>query len=163
MMKKVYFITVLCFLVLFTTNAQTNNKTQSFSDLELKLNNNETVKITELKGKVVLFDFWHRGCFPCLKAIPDLIKLQEEFKDDLVIIGINDFDLQEDVTDYFEYKKVNYLSTYKTDDKIFRNLKIQAFPTTVLLDKQGNVIHTDTGYTKAGMRKLRQAIQKVLK
>lgn len=157
---------LLCFFmvafILFTANAQTNNHTE-ISDLEFELHNNKTIKLTELKDKVVLLDFWYRGCFPCLKAIPDLIQLQEEFKDNLVIIGINDRDIKEDVIDYFDYKKVNYLSTYKTQNNISKNLKIKEFPTTILYDKKGNIIRVDTGYSKKGIQKLRKAIRTALK
>ena len=72
---------------------------------EFVLNNGQTVKLTDLKGKVILLDFWYRGCLPCLKATPDLITLQEEFRNDLVIIGINDSDNKEDISDYYAYKK----------------------------------------------------------
>lgn len=163
MLKKVLFTITLCLLALFTSQAQSTDKIQSFLDLEFNLNNNETLKIAELKGKVILFDFWHRGCYPCLKAIPDLIDLQEEFKEDLVIIGVNDYDILEDVSAHFEYKQVNYFSTYKTNDRIFRLLDVQVFPTTLLLDAEGEIIYRDEGYSKAGIRKLRRTILKALK
>ena len=69
-----------------TVNAQPDKTT--FTNTILKLNNNKAVKISDFKGKVMLLDFWYLSCYPCLKAIPDLIKLQKEFKDDLVIIGM---------------------------------------------------------------------------
>lgn len=159
------FTAVVCFFVLAfsiqTLNAQTEKA--KLTEIDLKLNNDKTVKISGLKGKVVLLDFWYRGCYPCLKAIPDLIKLQEKFKDDLVIIGINDIDDQEDVTDYFEYKGVNYFSTYKTDKNISKSLKITTNPTVMLYDKQGKLIHRDTGYSKKGMNTLKKAIKNAVK
>ena len=165
MMRKKYFA-VLYFIMafsLFSAKAQTGDK-QSLPDIELKLHNNKTIKLTQLKGKVVLFDFWYRGCYPCLQAIPELIKLQEEFKDNLVIIGINNMDIQEDVVDYFNYKNVNYSSTYQTDSNILKmlNVKVTAYPTIILYDRQGNMIRTDTGYSKAGLRSLRRAIKKAV-
>ena len=162
--KKIFTTFIGFFVLAFgiqTLNAQTEKP--SLTDIDLKLNNNKTVKMTELKGKVVLLDFWYRGCFPCLKAIPDLIKLQEEFKDDLVIIGINDVDDQEDVTGYFDYKGVNYFSTYKTSNDISKSLKIRVFPTTILYDRQGNMIQTNTGYSKSGLRSLRKAIRNAVR
>lgn len=162
--KKIFTTFISFFVLAFgiqTLNAQTEKT--SFTDIELKLNNNKTVKISDFKGKVVLLDFWYRGCFPCLKAIPDLIKLQEEFKGDLVIIGINDVDDQEDVTGYFDYKGVNYFSTYKTSNNISKSLKITAFPTTILYDRQGNMIQTNTGYSKSGLRSLRKAIRNAVR
>ena len=158
--------TLLCFFVsvfgLLTATAQHGNEKQSLKEQELNLHNNEVITISQLKNKVVLLDFWYMSCPPCLRAIPDLIKLQEEFKDNLVIIGINDKNPQEQIAEYLKYKKANYLSTYKTGNDISKNLTIQAFPTTILFDRQGNVIQVDTGYSKAGMRKLRKLIKAAL-
>lgn len=160
---------LLCCLVtavsVFTANAQTDTKNLTLPDFEVKLQNNTTVNLSQLKGKVVLLDFWYRGCAPCLMAIPDLIKLQEEFKDDLVIIGINHSDIQEDVIDYFNYKKPNYASTYKNGDNIPKALgvKIIGYPTTILYDKEGKLIKMDAGYRKGGIRSLRNAVKKALR
>lgn len=159
-----FFLTVACFLILTlgmqTVNAQPDKTT--FTNTILKLNNNKAVKISDFKGKVMLLDFWYLSCYPCLKAIPDLIKLQKEFKDDLVIIGINDVDDQEFITEYFKKKEVNYFSTYKTDKNFSKSLNINAHPTIMLYDKQGKLIHTDTGYSKTGMRTLKRAIKNAL-
>src|SRR5690606_30242426 len=104
---------------------------------EFLLNNGKTVTLTDLKGKVVLLDFWYRGCLPCLKATPDLIKLQDEFKNDLVIIGINDRDDKQDISDYYAYKKnTSYFSTYKTATNISKSLKISAFPTFIIINQK---------------------------
>ena len=121
---------------------------------EFLLNNGKTVKLTDLEGKVVLLDFWYRGCFPCLKATPDLMKLQQEFKNDLVIIGINDRDDKEDVTDYYSYKRNTfYLSTYKTSNHISNNLKITAFPTFIIINQKGEVVKTEVSFNKSSIRK----------
>lgn len=156
-------ICCFCTIMLGVQSIHAQTEKINLADVELKLHDNSTVKLSDLKGKVVLIDFWYRSCFPCLKAIPDLIKIQEEFKDDLVIIGINDIDDQQDIKEYFEYKNVNYLSTYKTDISISGGAKITAFPTTILYDKQGKIIQTDIGYSKSSIRSLKRAIKKVLK
>lgn len=162
-------IAVLCLFILmfysFTVNAQTDVKSSGLPNLDIKLHSDKIVNLNELKGKVVLLDFWYRGCAPCLQAIPELIALQEEFKDDLVILGINNYDIQEDVVDYVEYKKMNYLSTYKTDKDIAEslNLKIEGYPTTALYDRQGNLIKKDAGYSKGKMKSLRNTIKRAIK
>lgn len=165
---KKYFAAILCFItscMLYTVNAQSKKEVKTLLDYEIKLQDNKTVNFSELKGKVVLLDFWYRGCAPCIEAIPTLIKIQEEFKNDLVIIGINDMDIQEDVVNFFKYKKTNYPSTYKTDGKIIKNLdiKIQLYPTTLLYDRQGNLIKMDYGYNKSKMNSLHKAVKKAVK
>lgn len=165
MNTKLSFTAAIFFIILiFSTNtiySQTDQTTLTNTDL--KLNNNKTVKISDFKGKVVLLDFWYLSCYPCLKAIPDLIKLQKEFKDDLVIIGINDVDDQEFITEYFKKREVNYFSTYKTDKNFSKSLNITSHPTILLYDIKGKLIHTDTGYSKAGMRSLKRAIKYALR
>src|SRR5690606_15334260 len=76
-------------------------KNDKFPFNELVLNNGDTINLSELKGKVVLLDFWYRGCLPCIKAIPELNELQKEFEDDLVVIGVNDVDDNKQVNDFF--------------------------------------------------------------
>lgn len=152
-MKQIFKYILLLFTFAFfveTAIAQTSINPPK----EFLLNNGKTVKLTDLKGKVVLLDFWYRGCLPCLKATPDLMKLQEEFKNDLVIIGINDSDDKEDISDYYAYKKnTNYFSTYKTVTNISKNLKITAFPTFIIINQKGEVVKTEVGFDKGSIRK----------
>lgn len=168
MTLKMHFKVVLCFLVtafsLVKVTAQTKEH-QNVPDFELRLHDGTTVNLKDLKGKVLLLDFWYRGCAPCLQAIPDLIALQEEFKGDLVIIGINPYDMQEDVADYLAYKKMNYPSTFKNGDNIQKILgvKIELYPTTLLYDPQGKLVKMDSGFAKRKMNALRRAIKKALK
>ena len=154
-MKK-YFncLPLICFLIFTNVYAQIKTSSSSFFTTDLQLNNSKAVKLADLKGKVVLLDFWYRGCLPCLKATPDLMKLQQEFKNDLVIIGINDRDDKEDVTDYYAYKKNTfYFSTYKTSNHISNNLKITAFPTFIIINQKGEVVKTEVGFDKGSIRK----------
>ena len=157
--------TLFTFLLLLFSNincfSQIDQNLNKIFTREINLNNGTSLKISDLKGKVVLLDFWYRGCFPCLKATPDLIKLQEEYKDNLVIIGINDRDDAEDISDYYEYKKANYLSTYKTDVNISKILKINAFPTFIIIDTNGNIVNNEIGFHKKEIRKqINQYIKK---
>lgn len=157
--------TLFTFLLLLFSNincfSQIDQNLNKIFTREINLNNGTSLKISDLKGKVVLLDFWYRGCFPCLKATPDLIKLQEEYKDNLVIIGINDRDDAEDISDYYEYKKANYLSTYKTDVNISKILKINAFPTFIIIDTNGNIVYNEIGFYKKEIRKqIKQYIKK---
>lgn len=126
----------------------------------LQLNNRQTLRISDLKGKIVLLDFWYRGCLPCLKATPELMKLQEKYQDDLVVIGINDADDKDQVTDYYNYKKVPYFSSYSTDLHIAKELKINAFPTFIILNKKGELADKIEGFQKS---KIEQTISGLIR
>ena len=45
--------------------------------------------VTDLRGKIVILDFWTQGCVNCLHVIPDLHRLEEEFPDSLAVIGVH--------------------------------------------------------------------------
>lgn len=154
-MKQYFkYLVLICFFITLNISAQTKTNSSSFFSIDLQLNNGKIVKLTDLKGKVVLLDFWYRGCLPCLKATSDLMKLQQEFKNDLVIIGINDRDNKQDVTDYYSYKKNTfYYSTYKTSHHISNNLKINAFPTFAIINQKGEIVKIETGFDKSSIRK----------
>ncbi|MEG0851668.1 MAG: TlpA disulfide reductase family protein [Myroides sp.] len=123
-------------------------KNNTFPLNEFLLNNDKTIRLSDLKGKVVLLDFWYRGCLPCIKTIPNLIKLQEEFNEDLVIIGINDVDIKEDVTEFQNYKKINYLSTYRSEINISKSLNFNSFPTLIIINQKGEIVKTEVGYSE---------------
>lgn len=153
---------ILLFLLLSSTSIFSQDKFSEFKNVELNLHNQNKLEISSLKGKIVLIDFWYRGCLPCLKAIPDLISLQEEFKDDLIIIGINDFDNQKDVIDYFNFKGVNYASTYKIKSFLYKKMNIVAFPTIILINRNNDIISIHSGHSSSEMKKIRKKIIKNL-
>ena len=152
-MKHILKNTFILFTLVFFTE-QAIAQASIIPPKEFVLNNGQTVKLTDLKGKVVLLDFWYRGCLPCLKATPDLITLQQEFRNDLVIIGINDSDNKEDISDYYIYKKnTYYFSTYKTTKNISKSLKISAFPTFIIINQKGEIVKINEGFNKGSIRK----------
>lgn len=144
-MKKLLQITLL-FSLVFINRSFSQETVNPLN--ELILNNNNTVSLSDYKGKIVLLDFWYRGCLPCLQATPELIELQEKYQEDLIIIGVNDIDRQKDVTDYLNYKKANYFSTYKTEKSISKQLNITSFPTFIIVNQKGEITNVKTGFDK---------------
>jgi thiol-disulfide isomerase/thioredoxin len=53
------------------------------------LNTGRPLSLSELRGKVVLLDFWTYGCINCIHIIPDLKQLEEDFAEELVVIGVH--------------------------------------------------------------------------
>ncbi len=95
-----------------------------------------------LKDKIILVNFWATWCGPCVKEIPDLIKLKEEFGEkNFEIIGVS---IDRAITPVVEFSKnvgINYLLLHDPESKL-----IDAFggsvgiPTTYLIDHEGKII-----------------------
>src|SRR5262245_16332131 len=120
----------------------------------------KTTSSTDWRGKVVLVNFWATWCPPCRAEIPDLIKLQEKYRDKLVILGLSEDEEGIDVVRrYVADHKVNYPIAMSTPElrKLFPT--VRALPTTFVLDRDGKMAQKNVGMlnareTEAGARVL---------
>ena len=74
----------------------------------LKDMNGADVKLASFKGKVILLNFWATWCGPCKAEIPSLVELQQQYGDDLVILGFSVDDTVEKMKPYAAQYKINY-------------------------------------------------------
>lgn len=98
---------------------------------------NSLIRLTDLRGKVVLLNFWATWCAPCRQEIPDLVKLQKDWGDSVQIVGI---DLQEtpaDVAHYAGLFQMNYPLALDFNGDVASVYKIKGLPTTFFLDAEG--------------------------
>lgn len=111
------------------------------ADLEW-LNTPRPLSMAALRGKIVIVDFWTYGCINCVHNFPDLKRLQAEFPDELVIIGVHSakFTTESD-TENIRQTLLRYQIDYPVVND--RNLTVwnvwnaQAWPTTVVVDVNG--------------------------
>jgi thiol-disulfide isomerase/thioredoxin len=114
-----------------------------------------TISSTDLRGKVVLVNFWATWCPPCRAEIPDLIKLQEKYRDKLVVLGISEDEVPpEEVKAFVVQQKMNYpvAMTSPALAKIFRG--VSALPTTFVIGRDGKLEQRHTGMLNAEQTEL---------
>ncbi|MCZ7610159.1 MAG: TlpA family protein disulfide reductase [Ignavibacterium sp.] len=116
-------------------------------DFSLKSVDGKVVKFSDYKNKVVIIDFWATWCPPCRKGIPDLISIQNEFKNDVVIVGISlDGDKTiKDVPGFVKDYGINYPVVYGDEKTVTAYGGIQAIPTSFVIDKKGNIVDQHVG------------------
>ena len=104
------------------------------------------VNLGAAKGKVVLLNFWATWCGPCRAETPDLIALQERYKDALEIIGLAvDVDDPEDVKAFAEKSGINYRIAIADEEVRARYGGITALPTSFILDTDGRIVQKHVG------------------
>ena len=100
---------------------------------------------SDLAGKFVLLDFWTQGCINCIHIIPELKQLEAEYSDSLVVVGVHwaKFD-RERQTEAIRDSVVRYGVEHPIVNDEFEVIRstygVQAWPTTILIDPDGNVI-----------------------
>ncbi len=103
-------------------------------------------KLTDFKGSIVYIDFWATWCKPCIKEIPHLEVLQEEFKGEAIKFVSISIDKEKDTEKWRnfvienEMKGVQLLADEEHHDIFSKNLNIKSIPRFVLLDKEGKII-----------------------
>jgi peroxiredoxin len=100
----------------------------------------------ELKGKVVVINFWFKDAAPCKAEIPELNKLVKKYKAKNVVFLAPTYDPLEDVTEFLKKMPFNYIICTDVDQMII-DLKISKYPTHVVVDKQGVVHFVTIGQT----------------
>lgn len=105
----------------------------------------QTFRLSDTRGKVVLLNFWATWCPPCREEIPDLIKVQEKYKDrGFTIVGVSQDDTLATATRYVKQNGMNY-PVLIGDPQTQRELNFQGIPTSVLLDKEGKIVWMQEG------------------
>jgi thiol-disulfide isomerase/thioredoxin len=108
--------------------------------------NGKIVSIADGKGKVVILNFWATWCPPCREEIPEFVKLQQAYKDKLLIIGASeDDDGPQKVQQFAERFAMNYPVVMATKELIDNYGGVPALPTSFLIDPQGRVVQKHTG------------------
>ena len=105
--------------------------------------------INEWQGKILIINFWATWCPPCLKEIPEFIKLQNAYSDkDLQFIGIA-IDDKQAVEEYLKTININYPMLISGDEGIALSHQlgniVNAVPFTLIVNKQGQIIHRQPG------------------
>ncbi len=108
------------------------------------------ISSADWRGKVIIVNFWATWCPPCRAEIPDLIALQNKYKDHLQIIGISDDDdPPETVKKWAVEHNINYPIVMNTPElrKVFTG--VTALPTSFLVDRQSRIAMRHVGMLMA--------------
>ena len=129
------------------------------------LNTSKPIQLAELRGKVILLDFWTYCCINCMHVTPDLKRLEAEYPKELFVIGVHSAKFtNEKKTENIRQAILRYEIEHPVvndgNHVIWRTYSVRAWPTLVLIDPEGYIISYFSGEGNYDM--LDKAIEKTI-
>lgn len=134
-------------------------------DFSLLSVSGETVKLSGLKGRVVLLEFWATWCGPCKESIPELSALYGEYRDrGFTVIGVSvdgEGNPTKELAAFARDNRMNYPVLAGTEETS-RTYGVRSIPAGFLIDKEGRIVETFVGYSGQFKTTIRAKIEKLL-
>ena len=144
--KKPALFLIVFMLLLGCTN-RSERAADAAADFKLQDLEGKTVKLSELRGKPVLLDFWATWCPPCREAIPGIEKLHRSYSGKgLVVLGISlDQGGWDSVKEFVTESGITYPVLKGTDD-VATKYHVRTIPMLVIVDKEGKIYKRYLGF-----------------
>ncbi|WAL58759.1 thioredoxin-like domain-containing protein [Thermocoleostomius sinensis] len=117
------------------------------------LNTDRPLSLTDLKGRVVILDFWTYCCINCLHILPDLKYLEQKYRDCLTVIGVHSakFDNEketENIRQAILRYDIEHPVLVDSGFQVWQQYAVRAWPTLIVIDPEGYVIGAASGEGK---------------
>ncbi len=124
---------------------------------------NGSVKLAELKGKVVYLDFWASWCEPCKKSFPWLRGIKQRYADKgFEVVAINLDKDRKRANTFLQTMNVNFLVAFDESGDSASKYKLKGMPGSYLIGRDGKLYASHIGFREKDKAKLEQAIKKLL-
>jgi len=155
--QKIFFITgialILGLVVVMAVNMinieSTDLKNRAAPEFTLSLFDqfeDDRIALDDLRGQVVVVNFWASWCVECYKEARLLEQAWQEYKDkNVMFIGVDHLDTKKEALAYMEKYAITYPSGPDLGDKISQDYAITGVPETFFIDKDGNIVHVQIG------------------
>lgn len=132
-------------------------------DFALKGMDGANHRLSELRGQVVMVNFWATWCGPCREEMPPMNALYQRYKSlGFTVLGVNIDDAQAGAKKMAKKLGVSYPILFDTDKKVSKQYKVSGMPTTVIIDRNGKVRHVHFGYKKGYMDNYQKEVRSLL-
>jgi thiol-disulfide isomerase/thioredoxin len=101
------------------------------------------IRLQDLRGQVVVLDFWASWCKPCREQSPIVDAVAKRFaKDDVVVVGVNTGDRRSLAEAFLQKHPVSYASVIDEDGKASAAFGVSRLPTIVVVDREGQITYS---------------------
>jgi len=143
---NLYFM-VAVLMSCFVTGAALGGDDPVAPDFTLTDANGQAVTLSDLRGQVVMINFWASWCAPCRQEMPLLEQIHLRYEPlGFTLLGVNVEENSADGQAFLKERPVSFPVLYDPENGISKLYDVVAMPSTVLIDRQGNVRYLHHGY-----------------
>jgi cytochrome c biogenesis protein CcmG, thiol:disulfide interchange protein DsbE len=119
--------------------------------------------LAQYRGKVVVIDFWASWCKPCRQSIPWLNQMRARYGESgLVIVGVNVDAVHSDAERFLRDVPIEFELVFDPQGALARRYEIKGMPTSVVVDRNGNIVQRFLGFRQAEISRHESELQQLL-
>jgi len=155
----------ICFIfILLHCSKAKEPSSSSAPDFNLTTIDGQEIKLSDLKGKVILLDFWATWCGPCKESIPHLNEVYKNYHQsgfELIGLSMDKMSEVEMVRRFVRSMDITYPIGF-TSKELVKSYGVSVIPTTILIDKKGRIREKIMGFNTSIARKITMRIEELL-
>jgi peroxiredoxin len=136
---------ISCGLSLPDTNYDSLKVGSVAPDFSLQSSSDTTIRLSSLRGKIVMVNFWASWCGPCKDEMPAIQNVFSKYSENLIILGVNDEDTISTIRDFAKQFELTFPLLIDSTGSVSAQYKIRAYPSTIFVDRDGFIFYIAVG------------------
>ena len=163
MLKRTSRPFLFALLAAFAFNLHAEDATPA-PDFTLKTRDGSNIRLAEQKGQVVMLNFWASWCGPCRKEMPLLEKIQQKYaRLGFQLIGMNVDEDSAAAERFLQDISISFPVALDNTGKVSKQYNVSAMPTTVMIDRNGNIRNIHKGYKDGDEKQYEKMIKNLIR
>ena len=125
------------------------------------IDGSSSMSLYDLRGKVVIIDFWATWCAPCRRSLPRLADLEAN-KKGVRVLAVNVDDERINAVEFIKQHNVKITSVYDVKKDVAGSYDVPAMPSALIVDRSGIVRFIHTGYTEKDLDLIKKEAESLL-
>lgn len=158
------FYSAVSIAAFFLCTFPTSVLSQPAPTFSLPSENNQTISLDSLKGKVVYLDFWASWCTPCRKSFPWMNELQSRYdKNKFTVVAINLDSSRKEAESFLAKMPAKFKVAYDPEGEVASKYNLRAMPSSFIIDSKGELVFAHKGYREKEAEEIESKIRTLLK
>lgn len=158
------FIGIAAFAMTLASQSSFLKAKELAPDFMLKSKESGNIRLSEQRGNIVLVNFWASWCGPCREELPKMEELYQKYKGlGFEILSVNVDEVASKADLLLDNIEVSFPVLYDTSGEVSKLYDVNAMPTTVIIDRDGNQRLIHLGYRAGDEKKYEKALKLLMK